>query len=558
LFYWAMVNKDDRHIILDVPCGLHKSTSLTCWAGEYADPQNRFVIVKPTLADCETQKEQLEKMGARSVGVLAGFTEERCKKGFKAKEWPRMYSATISPCRECSFVTECLFGRTLTALDGEMAKDIVVVTHRRYITLNQAHQIPAEATVVVDEALAASEGLSLDEKDWDTLEKLVPGGVAAHRNAVESMVADRGCHVDSHRLGSTTSRGITKLIQEQPLTASMGDSQVQLLARYSTFFKGESKRYVIANGTSHDWIKSIHYNDLPNRVVQLDGSARFSQTEWTGFSIVRLREHQCINFSNLVLHAHFANPTKRRMEADWEEYESRIVTFLSDQSNHSVFIAHNKEMGELAEKVDKLTSWIGDNVNGEHVRLSRGRIVGSNEASHCDVAVIVSSIFTSVSDYVLRCALSEGNEVRSGRIWKLSDDGTYHPDMYHGFNDPGIDLAFRRQYVNELYQTMMRIRLRRYDQEPYHVFAFISDYWLIEELNRIMCSYTIDGEEDLVRGFRALEDLPIQKLETISGRELQKRLGGSHGEPALYAKRNLEWRKRQTAGDGSASPVCAA
>jgi hypothetical protein len=545
LFHWSMTNETHRKCILAVPCGLHKSTSLTCWAAEFAGPENRIWIVKPTVDDCITQRKQLLRIGTECVGLLAGFRSQDCQLGHRDLEWHRMYSKDSSPCNECPFAEACLFGTTLLHKGDQLAKDIVVMTHRRYQMMNQAHLIPEDVTIVVDEALAVSESLSLSYGEWASLEELIPAGVSTHRRHVETMAGDHGCHRDGFMLAPAKAREIQAILRSDSRVLS--DTHRQLLARYTDFFSGEARRFVVKNGSSLDWVKSIVYNDLPNRVLYLDGSAEYSAVEWPGFTIYTLSEHQQTNFSNLTLHAHMANPTKKKMKDDWAQFSKMIQNFLLKEPEHSIFLGHNKNADVNFKEIQDLQSFLSTNVEGGHVSLPRGKITGSNAARDCDVAIVACSIFTSVSDYVLRCALVEDRDITWDRIWDKDINGNLSPKMCRGFCDEGIDLAFRRQYAEELYQTLMRIRARSYKNQECHVFAFISDYWLLEELSRILRNYRLAGNNAVARGFRALEKLSIAELEKISVRKLYKRLGGNTNKDGcriLRAKRDFEWRKR--------------
>ncbi len=54
------------------------------------------------------------------------------------------------------------------------------------------------------------------------------------------------------------------------------------------------------------------------------------------------------------------------------------------------------------------------------------------------------------------------------------------------FDDPDIDAQFRKQYVDELYQTLMRGVVRTDSKAHYTVVAFLGGFWLLPELEQLI------------------------------------------------------------------------
>ncbi|MBT3375639.1 MAG: hypothetical protein HN976_31660 [Lentisphaerae bacterium] len=555
LVHHSLVRNDQRKLILSVPCGMGKSMTTTCAVAAYADQDNRFLIVKPTIDDCIAQRQELVDLGVSQadITVLMGFREDHCHAGHADTEWRTMYDTAETPCKACEHRGRCDFALTLLSNASQLAKPVVIASHNRFNRLWEFRQIHPDFTIIVDEALANSEQLNLTQEQFEAICD-ISEFLERHRHQVEA-IGD-GVEEDTFELSATSKRHILRFLEDGPdpeadceaddtQTSNQGDR----VNSYLNFFSGGSERYVIKTERGFHWIKRHHRVDLPNRVIFLDGSAVYSQVEWEGFVINAVEEHREVSFDNLTVHAQAGNPTKKRLKKkdEFAGFQETVLNYFSSSLGAVAFFALNKDGKKKLPLVADLVRQGSDVLRPELVILERGKILGSNEANHCDVAVICTSIFTSVSDYALRTALAEGGPVGADRIWKYFRRGKAPLMKSDGFVDSGLNDTFRRHYANELYQYLMRIRLRTYKNENCHAFFFCSGYWLLRELDRMLPGFSVEGDGSPTGAFRSLENMTLKELENLSVRDLQDLCGGStsvRGTKELRRKRNFEWLSR--------------
>lgn len=487
-----------RNAILQARCGEGKSVALTAYAATYARPNRPVWIVKPTLEACRRQREDLRLLGV-DCGLLAGFDESQCTRGQSRANWQVLYSRRESPCPSCPDGAECDFAATLdpNRRAGGMRQSVVVLTHARLLDLWEAGELPARALIVIDEDLTRWQDFELSAEDEQRLLQAFSTPVDSplrsvwqndllpvlqrHLQDVRSRVADGSCRADGMVLDESVVSSARRHLAQKREAGLLGNSQSEIARSYLRFFSRAGQRYVMEEGGTLHWRRDRVLLDLPNTFIILSASAALSEAEWPGFTIHVLDLGR--EFGNVTLHPIPLNPTRRRLAESFSLMEAAVRDEVFEwQATSKCLIATNKESGipDLQELMDAL------HTQGRLVHLTRGRILGSNEARECSVLVLAMGVFTRVSDYVLAAAVAEGREFEAKDIWNL--DGKHRsPRMTRtGFADPLIDAAFRRRYADELYQTIMRGCARKGDMEPCDVFAVISGWWLLYELDRLM------------------------------------------------------------------------
>ena len=164
------------------------------------------------------------------------------------------------------------------------------------------------------------------------------------------------------------------------------------------------------------------------------------------------------------------------------------------------------------------------------MHLTRGRVTGSNAARECDIGVVAMSIFTTLSNYVLKtCVATGAQEIAADRIWRRG-----RPKMMLGrFEDEAIDAQYRRQYVDELYQAVMRGIVRMDTSAHYRVWVFLPALWMALELERLLPQYSLlgIGNTPLSRQFNGFSYLRNKGLAGVgSYSQLAGIMGCNSGE----------------------------
>ena len=135
-----------------------------------------------TVKDCQRQRDILLELGADhdSIAVLAGINPDQCTQtgrrghlrfprrcyGCPANE-PRSPDGTHIP-----MARRCVMGQTLTNRREQMAKPILIVTHKRFRDWWATERVPPERLVVVDEDLAQYEQFTFYAGEFNALAKI--------------------------------------------------------------------------------------------------------------------------------------------------------------------------------------------------------------------------------------------------------------------------------------------------------------------------------------------------------------------------------------------------
>ena len=116
---------------------------------------------------------------------------------------------------------------------------------------------------------------------------------------------------------------------------------------------------------------------------------------------------------------------------------------------------------------------------------------GSNDFISGDCLIVVMALFTDATDYALRAALATGGEIEVESVWKKTPIGIVPAMDKKGFTDQRMKMSFTRQAVDECYQAIMRIGVRRYDGGEYHVVCRLPDALSIAELKGRLPGVTV-------------------------------------------------------------------
>jgi hypothetical protein len=587
LFLKAMSEKDGPNVMENVPPGMGKSTAVTCYAAFYVHDENRIVIVKPTVEAALRQRDDLLALAphlADDVSVLCAMNAELCP--FSDKHDP-YYRKEV--CWTCHLNAACRTDGTPVPVSGRcpiaqtkqslrqcLAKNIVIVTHRRWVDWLELNSEPEGRTVICDENPATYETFTF------TAQNLLDMA------GVDAAAKDRLVWLRKHMSGNgsfdgtgdispeTKSKILSRLKKAQDGLGSAGvhdylptlepdaggeptrsrvdlwEAQQELLIRYLACFRhtDETNERFVADNCDGSWtfVRCKLANCPRNRTIILDGSAIYSNVEWEGFEIWRVREQSEIGFGNVTIHAVRGNPTKNNMEKNWGAFTERIQAGLREgdpAAGNRVALLCNKGAMEKEElsHVKELRDWLAE--NGYQVtEMFKGRIIGSNAGNDCGAVIVGTSVFNNITYYLLQTMLRTRQIISEDEVWNVffeAHEGTDElgqkvkrtekkrfPRMRDGFIEERLNQTFIRQYCATLYQYILRSRARRYQGDSVDVFAFVPGNWAFEEIRRMMPGINIvGGEADKLDRLRKLTK---QQMETINDSDLLE-LEGYDGKP---------------------------
>jgi len=152
-----------------------------------------------------------------------------------------------------------------------------------------------------------------------------------------------------------------------------------------------------------------------------------------------------------------------------------------------------------------------------------GQIIGSNEGRDAAYVGIMTSLFTSIPDCVLRTCLRTGKPVPWDAIWKQVQRKSAKypnrlPQLDRGFRDPDLNETFLRIYIDRLVQFMMRGRARNYDGKRTDVVCWMPNRWAIEELKRMLPGIQVHGDEFI----EGLERMTRDQIAELSNSDIRK------------------------------------
>jgi hypothetical protein len=501
LLYHCMTDPDVQRAIINTPCGSGKTTSAVAYAACRANTEHPIWIVTDTRKALKCSRDELRDVFGEQPGYLTGFDLDECPV-FESLPVPHeryMYSRKTTPCHECSpeHQQQCAFHGTVfsVAKRGQtLRRPIVLVTHRRFVSLISNRQIPAEASIIVDEELkrwqkfiVASHELTLlkdvlrpylraDNLDGmneiEMWREFVDGLDAVMKEAQDSR---RGIRADLVLEPVFAGYLVKRLHNAED--ADIRDGTIhERLTLYSwahefvRYFGHPSPKCLFY--TSGDWTFSADTisMDLPNRIIFLNASAMYSPVEWEGATIYRLVNRH--SYPHLHLHTDDGNPTRKSKADNLDSFRSRCDAFLQAHRDSRVFMAVDKKPDA------EVLAWIEDlKRRGFDVRIGyRGTILGSNDYREANVVIFAMANFTSVSDYVLNTMHVTDHEIDRDRVWTAKGQVR----MHSGFDDPAINREFSRLCVDEVYQTIMRANIRSTPNAECHIFLRLNPEILLQ------------------------------------------------------------------------------
>ncbi len=183
---------------------------------------------------------------------------------------------------------------------------------------------------------------------------------------------------------------------------------------------------------------------------------------------------------------------------------------------------HNKdyESKKLSATIEKIKEYL-QNEDKLLVSMSRGEHIGSNKGREGDANVVAMSLFTRLSDYVLRAAIAYDKNIDADAIWTHDKKGPRW-SRAGGFADKRIQYAFVRQVVSDLYQTIMRGRIRSDAKAEYQVICLLTGYDCISVLEKLLPEATFDYPfryyMDMLMNGKAKNEV-VDRMITIEGCE---------------------------------------
>lgn len=491
--------------ILQIGCGLEKSVAASVFAA-WSFRKHPVWIVCYNHKACKDALDRLSVLGVpeSDIGYIAGWNDEVCvnqqvKQTASARE---VYNKQKTPCLTCADSGKCPFYNKQFHFHAQIKKPIVVMTHKMFIAKFPIwsnatdNGVSKDTVVIIDEQLTRWETGVFTRSQIESALNLAGEDSQGILAAIDSACASSGEMFDSHKTVSgvgviESGEGVRNRIDAiKSLSAHKLPEEEHLQAvQIATLLYSASTRYVLRGyhrqkGEVYGILTDRNVWDMPPKCVMLDGSARYTQVKWEGFT---LYDGGMASVKGLKVHIVKGNPTKSSLEDQDRKklFDDFCQEVIEEAKPSQVVYAENKgDRTFTAPTPNALRAFRGTDTRG------------SNDFLTADCMVVVMALFTDVMDYALRAALATGGPIECSAIWKKTPRGIV-PNLHkNGFIDTRLQLAFTRQAVDELYQAIMRIGVRKYDGGEYTVVCRLPDRLSIKELKG-----RLPGAEFEVRGF---------------------------------------------------------
>ena len=495
--------------ILSIPCGLEKSVGASVYAAYRFKTHPVWIVCNSHKAVKDTLK-RLDVLGVvkSDIGYIAGFNDKVCldknilkavyptdgsKPTMQAKQ---MYHPKKSPCLKCIDAQKCPFARCKFHFLSEVRKPILLLTHDMFLTKFNYWKddiadcgINSDTVVIFDEQLRRWETGTYTRIDIESalnLAGLHSGACAATLAAIDAACLSSG--ELSHGFNTVSGVGIidpshgvdNKFHARKSISAHKLPDEEHLKAmEIMTLLCTNSTRFVTRANDSFSILADRQSWDMPPHCVMLDGSARYTQVDWQGF---KMYDGGTASTKGLHINIVKGNATKSSLKGSrGDQYKKIYEGVIADKKPSKVVYALNK--GD--------TTFVAP--NSTDLMARRGTDTrGSNDFLTADCMIIVMAFFNKMHDYALRAGLSTGGIIPVEAVWKNTPLGLVPAMDKKGFTDQRMKMSFTRQAVDECYQAIMRIGVRRYDGGQYHVVCRLPDALCVAELKGRLPGVTVE------------------------------------------------------------------
>jgi hypothetical protein len=468
--------------ILDIACGLEKSVAATAFAASTCKTRQVWLVCEHHQA-CRDTMQRLQVMGVEEcdIGYITGWHESVCSYADKVGQTPRkkLYNKKKTPCRKCDKRSSCAFAARLWSLDRQMRKPVIVMTHAMFVCLPPWWALKNDygiddPVVIIDEQLRRWQQGTFRRSHIESVLRMSGHDATGILNEVDAACAATGV-ITSHGqiltgvgviprdVGVHSRSHAIKAIH----AADMPDEETSEAMAIVSLLRTTANRFVIRSGDKYSILADSCVWVMPKTCIMLDGSARYTQCHWDGFVVL---DGGRAGVEGLQVHVMRGNATQSSIKdaVKFGRFEAWFKNVLNGVSPRLVMFAVNRSLG------------LYTGASPSDLHAFRGTDTrGSNGFLDCNAAVIIMSLFTDVNDYALRAALAEGGPIEADAIWR--SNGTPKLDK-SGWVDERLHVAFVRQAIDECYQTVMRIGVRRYDKGEYLVACRLPDSLCVDEL----------------------------------------------------------------------------
>lgn len=531
--------------ILDIGCGLEKSVAASVYAASTCKTRPVWLVCEHHQA-CQDALQRLAALGVSDgdIGYIPGWHESVCTYHDKVGQMPRktIYNKKKTPCLKCDKRKSCPFAERLWHLDRQLRKPVVVMTHAmfttclsRWLLLEMDYGI-GDPVVIIDEQLRRWQQGTYRRSHIESVLRMTGADATGILREIDTACAATGVitphgrllagvGVIPHDVGVCSRVRAIRAIH----AANMPDEESSEAMSIVSLLRTTATRFVMRQDDKYSILADSCVWAMPKTCIMLDGSARYTQCHWDGFEML---DGGRVPVGGLEVHVMRGNATQSSLKdaTKFGLFEGWFRGVLGRMKPRLVMFAVNRSSGLYAGATPSdLQAFRGTDTRG------------SNSFLECNAAVIIMSLFTNVHDYALRAALAENGPIEVDAIWR--SNGTPKIDK-SGWVDERLHVSFVRQAIDECYQAIMRIGVRRYDGGQYLVACRLPDRLSVAELETRLpgAQFTIYGFKC---GAKANASQAKRNLFVLHGREAIRALDAANAglEQSITARFRARFRR---------------
>ncbi len=506
------------HAVLDTNCGAGKTTTARVYMACAASSDEPVWYAARGRAEAAKMRDMLEDYHHLKPVLIMGFRRSDCTLPVElqpAKD-ADFYNPAKSPCKSCS--NKCPYGTYKFCWASVELSPIVILTHELAITLLNRDKIPHHVSLMVDEQMSRMDNQTVSLRQWQAWKRSLLAydrPVCRTHHRLKQVVRRNNGNKDIygrtiwateykrfeiaralHRQKRTVTRNT--LINAQGAAEDMSprikreDSvhwvnhlrslqnnsrgvPVEDLVRWVQFQTGENIPMVTRSADNYFFhkIRLKNYWRLLRKFLILDGSASYNNDNWDGLVTIKVTDIKQQSYGNTAFHVIPAMPTKRNADKFQNVILDKARLLLNENWYENPLLITNATASEEEER------FLED--YPECIHFTRGREArGGNRGNECDLCIVTSSIFSSISSVTLTAAVTAGaKSVSPDRLF----DANGKPLIRHGaFLDRGINDVVQRETVDMLQQMLMRGVIRSDSYSMYGVLMSVASWEALAEI----------------------------------------------------------------------------
>lgn len=460
-------------VIWDVPCGVGKSTSAKIFIASTLKQQVIW-YVSPTIDTTRQAVRDFQGMGVDAIpfhGWKTGICEH-------CKDWQDCHNQ----CGKYPDCTRCGGNWKYGGASFPSTSFVLCMTTQGYKT--NSNGLPAPHLCMIDEAVGCTQTLTivddgaLSAYDSKTTEIREWMGKMSLR-----LMSGDTVRLENVRFPSHLCKQAYQDIKSGNQYAAVAEKYLECFGffRHSSFVWGQKE------GNKMTFMTGSVERQTEAMTWILDGSAKFSDVKWLGFTSYNFGQ---TTYPNLTVHCLDSLPTKSALAHKGKLHDDLMKSIENIPIGKTIGVF--TDIGKDGDKLEQdILEALKMRQPCEVICRKRGQHIGTNDMRDCNVLILAMGLFTDITDYALGGSIITGKSILNGQIYSQAKNGK-KPNMgKFGFASHAMNQRLCRQIGNEAYQAIMRGIVRADSSAECTVILPMNHPTIIAELKTMLPEATI-------------------------------------------------------------------